>query len=143
GLPSNTIKAIQEDDHGNLWISTSNGISKFSPRTGTFINFNKADGMQIREFKSASIKTQDGKIYFGSTNGFSVFHQDSIKQNTTVPPVYLNNLQIFNNDVVVGEEGSPLQKDISETEAITLSYKQSVFSFEFVALSYASPEQNQ
>jgi ligand-binding sensor domain-containing protein len=29
GLPDNTIKSVLEDSHGNLWLSTNKGISKF------------------------------------------------------------------------------------------------------------------
>ncbi|MDZ7262913.1 MAG: ATP-binding protein, partial [candidate division KSB1 bacterium] len=37
----------------------------------------------------------------------------------------------------------PLAKHISETKEMTLSYNQSVFSFEFAALNFISPEKNQ
>ena len=41
GLSSNRIRGIQEDGQGNLWIATSNGLSKFDPESETFSNFNK------------------------------------------------------------------------------------------------------
>lgn len=143
GLPSNIIKSIQEDGNGNLWISTSNGIAQFNPITATFSNYNKADGLQIKEFNTTSLKTSNGEIYFSSTNGFNVFHPDSIKKTINFPSVYITNLQIFNKDVIVGEEGSLLTQDISEIQEITLSYKHAVFSFEFVALDFISPEEIQ
>jgi len=44
---------------------------------------------------------------------------------------------------MIGERNSPLSKHISETKEITLSYKESVFSFDFVALNYTHPHMNQ
>jgi len=43
----------------------------------------------------------------------------------------------------MGDANSPLQQQISETKEIILSYKQSVFTFEFAALNYTLPDKNQ
>lgn len=40
-------------------------------------------------------------------------------------------------------ENSPLQQHISFTDKLTLSYQDSVFSFEFAALNYSIPQKNQ
>ncbi len=143
GLPNNNIQSIEEDGHGNLWISTLQGISKFNPATESFRNFTPADGLQGNEFNNSSIRTKNGELYFSSPNGFNVFHPDSIRRNTTPPPVYLTNFQLFNRDVKPGDKNSPLKKDISETRELTLSYLESVISFEFAALDFTAPRENQ
>ena len=33
------VQAIQEDNEGNIWVSTESGISKFNPKTERFENF--------------------------------------------------------------------------------------------------------
>ena len=48
-----------------------------------------------------------------------------------------------NIEVKPGKKGAPLTISISDTEEITLEHNQSTFSFDFVALSYLSPGQNQ
>ncbi len=144
GLESSHIKSIVEDDHGVLWLGTSRGISRFDPVKETFRNYSYNDGLQRGEFSRYSVlKTRKGELLFGGTNGFNIFHPDSIKDNPYFPEVYITGLRIFNKPVQIGEKNSPLKKHISETKEITLSYEQSVFSFEFIALNYTHPHMNQ
>ncbi|SDH88905.1 hybrid sensor histidine kinase/response regulator [Mucilaginibacter gossypii] len=144
GLPNNVIYAILKDRKGNLWLSTNKGISRFNPKTKAIRNYDISDGLQGDEFKGHScFQTADGEMFFGGVNGFSTFYPDSLKDNDFVPPVYITGLQIFNKEVNAGAKNSPLQKDISETDSINLSYKQSVLTFEFAALNYTIPEKNQ
>ncbi len=82
-------------------------------------------------------------MFFGGVRGFSTFHPDSLKYNDFIPPIYLTGLLIFNKTVSVGDKSSVLQKDISETKQITLSYKQSVITLEFAALGFTIPLKNE
>ncbi len=149
GLPDNTIKGICEDEHGNLWLSTNKGISKFIngtmlPENPEFENFNINDGLQGNEFNRRSyFKDNNGFMYFGGTNGYNVFNPDSIKRNTYVPPVLLTDFLLFNKPVKINDKNSPLKQEIGITKQITLSYKETVITFEFAALNYLAPEKNQ
>jgi len=144
GLPVDLINAIQEDKHGNLWLSTSKGISRLNPDSGTVRNYTVEDGLQGNDFNfKSSLRSRSGRLYFGGVNGFNEFYPDSIRDNPFPPPVVLTNLQIFNKTVLAQTPNSPLTKDISQTREITLSYRQSVFSFEFAALNYSVPQKNQ
>lgn len=150
GLPVNTIVGILEDDHGNLWLSSINGISqvKISSVKGKIEilckNYNRNDGLQGEIFNRWSFyKDSNGKMYFGGINGFNVFHPDSIFSNNIAPPVFITDFFLFYKPVVIGGKGSPLIKDISRTEELVLTYKQSIFTFNFVALNYIFSEKNQ
>lgn len=144
GLPNSVIFAILKDRKGNLWLSTNKGISRFNPKTKAIRNYGISDGLQGDEFKGHSgFQTADGEMFFGGVNGFSTFYPDSLKDNDFIPPVYITGLQIFNKEISPGAKNSPLQKDISETDFINLSYKHSVLTFEFAALNYTIPEKNQ
>ena len=142
-LASEFIKGILEDKQGNLWISSSNGLTMFNPETHGFRKFNTRDGLQGLEFEDNScLLTRDGTMYFGGVNGFNTFDPAQIGINRFVPPVYVTEFQISNRKVGVGTEGTPLTKDISYTDEIRLDYDQSTFSFLFSALNFVVPENN-
>lgn len=144
GLANNVIQAIEEDQQGNLWLSTNNGISKFDPQKKIFRNYELAEGGQINAFnRLSSFSNQKGEIYFGGINGMNVFQPDSIPDSGLTPPVYFTELQVFNKSVDFREKDTPLSQSITEAKEIKLSYRQSVFSLEFVALDYTSPGKNQ
>lgn len=147
GLPSNSIQGILEDDQHNLWISSNNGLSKFNPVKETFHNFNESNGLQSNEFAvNSCYKTREGKMYFGGMNGFNVFSPSEIKRNPFIPSVVLTDFKLFNQEVPIATKPgikSILQKSITETDAIVLSYDQNVFSFEFAALNFSHPQNNQ
>ena len=150
GLPSNIIYGILEDERGHLWLSTNKGLSKFDPVTETFKNYDARDGLQSNQFgEGAYHKSRSGEMFFGGINGFNAFHPDSIKDNSHLPPIVITDFQIFNKSVPLKRDSLEestgsflLDKHISETEAITLSYRESVFSFEFAALHFSAPEKN-
>lgn len=142
GLPSNVITGIVGDHHGNIWISTYMGLSKLNISQRTFINYTQTDGLQGNEFtKRASLVAKNGELFFGGTEGFNSFYPEDIKSNTVIPPVVITDLQVFNTSVK--NNRSILAQHISEAEKVVLSYEQSVFSFEFVALNFTLPEKNQ
>lgn len=144
GLPNDVVYAILDDKEGNLWMSTNYGLSKFNPRTHVFKNFDAKDGLQDNEFNSTSyFKSASGELFFGGINGFNAFYPEDFRDNPHAPPVVLTGFQIFNKSISHKTPGSPLSQAISETEEITLSFEDKVFSFEFAALDFTAPSKNQ
>src|SRR5205085_2375186 len=85
-------------------------------------------------------------MYFGGVNGFNKFFPDHIRSTPFDPPLVITGFQLFNKEVAISgadAKDSILTKDITETKEITLSYKQSVLSFEFASLNYTIPEKKQ
>jgi len=140
-LSSNIIWGILEDQQGHLWLRTNDGLSKFDPQKETFRNYGRIDGLQGGDFVPAYHKTKDGQMFFGGTNGFNAFYPDQITDNPHIPPVVITNFQLANQPVPIGED-SVLKQSISQSEHLTLSYQDQLFSFEFAALNYRSPNKN-
>ncbi|HEY5326034.1 MAG TPA: two-component regulator propeller domain-containing protein [Mucilaginibacter sp.] len=144
GLCNNVINSIEADGQGYLWLSTDDGISKFDPQTHRFINYNRENGLQNREFIVRSgFRSSTGELYFGGINGFNVIDPANTIQNKNIPPVVVTDFLLFNKSVTPDTKNSPLSQSITETKEITLSHTQTVFTFEFSALDYTFPENNQ
>jgi signal transduction histidine kinase/ligand-binding sensor domain-containing protein len=147
GLPNENIVGILEDNKDNLWISTSNGLSKFNIKKDTVINYYESDGLQSNAFgHNAYFKDQKGRMYFGGFNGISAFYPDSIKPNPFLPKVEFTDIKLFNKSVQIGEKINGdiiISKSINYTSEIILTHKNNVFTIIFAALHYTCPEKNQ
>jgi ligand-binding sensor domain-containing protein/serine phosphatase RsbU (regulator of sigma subunit) len=143
GLPNNVIYGIQLDENENIWGSTNKGLFMLNKATQQIQTFDINSGLQDNEFNSGSCyKSSDGEIFFGGLNGFNSFFPSDIKYNTIPPKIVITDFRIFNKSVIISKN-SPLNRSITQTEELTLSYKDYVFSFEFAALSFESQHKNQ
>ena len=68
-------------------------------------------------------------------DGASEFAPDSIVDSPFAPPLVLTGFNIF-------DKPAHLEKSLSHTGEITLSYRDNFFSFEFAALDFATPDRN-
>lgn len=144
GLPSNTIDGILEDNTGNLWLSTGHGLSKFNISAKTFRNFTRDDGLIANEFiDNSCLKSKNGMFFYGCNEGFNCFYPEKIKDDSITQPVRLTDFKLFNRSARAGREGSPLEKNISQTKKIVLKYNQSTFTIDFVALNYIHGSKSQ
>jgi signal transduction histidine kinase/ligand-binding sensor domain-containing protein len=144
GLPNNSIAGLALDKFNNLWVSTQDGLCRFDYKSNTIKTFVQSDGLQGNEFIDKSIfTTHDGHILVGGRNGFNIISPNKIVENKRIPNIIITNFQIFYQPVKIGIEGSPLKKQISETKELTLSYEQSVLTFNFVSMDFVNSSKNQ
>lgn len=144
GIKSSVIYGIVNDHKGKLWLSTNSGIYEFDPKTNSSRNFGKWDNLQSQQYNyKACYKASDGKLYFGGINGFNAFDPGQIKTANNSMPVSFTNFQLFNKDLNLNDENSPLKKSVNYTSHITLQHDQSVMSFEYAALSFIAPNKTQ
>jgi signal transduction histidine kinase/ligand-binding sensor domain-containing protein len=143
GLPSMSIQGILPDEKNKaLWLSTFEGISRFSIAEEQFNNFSIEDGIQGRLFADGSyLKTSGGLMVFGGNNGITVFNPDDIAKNSTPPKVFITDfkmgdLSIFGNLGLSKKEGSNKAKDI------VLHFDQNSISINYTGIHYANPARN-
>lgn len=144
GLANNQALCILEDEEFNLWISTTNGLSKFNTTEEYFQNFSSNDGLSNNQFcYGAAYKTKSGELLFGSITGFNMFNPNEIITDNNEVPIVLTDLKIFNKSILISDDKKAvLTKSISETDHLTLNYDQNVFTIEFSALNYINSENN-
>lgn len=143
GLTDNLIFGIKEDKRGRLWLSTNNQIFCFNPKDTSFRSYNKHDGVEGGGFYDGAYHQSPltGLIFFGAM-GLVVFHPDSIRDDTYIPPVAISRFQYL----VRGKGGAVLteEKGILEKASITLTHQQkTLLLFEFSSLSFSKPRKNQ
>lgn len=130
-------------DYEYLWISTNSGLIKYRPEQNVTQLYTKTDGLQNNQFSpSAGIKTADGRLWFGGINGFNSFYPRELVMNKQAPAVVLTNLKLFNKNISCNDAGSPLECALGYTKHLTLNHRQSIFSIEFIALSFTAPLKN-
>jgi len=140
GLANNQTLAILEDNEHFLWISTTNGLSKFDPESERFHNFSLKNGFQNNQFTyGAAYKTTNGELLFGGISGFNIFNPIKIKSGDYFPQIVLTDLKIFNKSVKIGDlKKDILTKSITETEKIELKYDQNSITLDFASFDYAN-----
>ena len=140
GLPSNFVFKTIEDNHRQLWITTSKGLVKLDPATRDMTIYTKANGLLYDQFNyNSGFKDAKGTLYFGSIKGMISFRPETFLAPEGTPPVYITGFQVHNKELLI-EKQSPLQQSILYTNALTLPYDKSSISLDFAALSYISPE---
>ena len=148
GLANNNIASIQEDEDGVCWVATANGISRITPQQTSqgykfqIVNFNTEDGLQNGKFhENSSIKTRDGKLYFGGHHGINTFHPKEIHYNqSSVKPIF-SSFRLFNTPIKERETYNGhiiFDKPINKMEEIILQHDENFFTLEFTGLNYVN-----
>jgi signal transduction histidine kinase/DNA-binding response OmpR family regulator/ligand-binding sensor domain-containing protein len=152
GIVNNSIRSITEDDLGNIWISTSNGISRINVSQKDELyqysihNYNKYDGVIETEFLPRAVfKTSTSSLLWGSLDGFNEINLEQLnhsEQKTSMPllaKLLLSGTEVKQNEYYAGNE--ILKQSISSTTEIQLKYFQNHVGFEFSSLNYVNPTQ--
>lgn len=135
GMPSDIVNGILEDNDGYMWISTANGLARLNPDDGTFINYDRTDGLTNDQFYwNATCRLSDGRLLFGTVDG--LIKLDGVVKKPKEPhyPVYFTSLSVANEPVYAGSKITPL--DISSTKHITIHERDKSFTVGFSALDY-------
>ena len=138
-----SVKMILEDERGNLWMSTNGGgIFMFSPDQEEFIQYTCEDGLSSNRFHNAAgFKDATGKLYFGSSEGYTFFDPETIKKSSFTPDLMISGIT-FNNDI----ENTPglhyFRKQIQEKGGIRIAPSTQLITIELAAVEYSLSQKN-
>lgn len=150
GFAGESVSALHEGRDGKLWIGTTRGLHRLDPESGEVRVFTAEDGLPASEISWHALTTlADGRLAIGTTEGFALFDPREADRRVSPPPVVLTGLELFNRPVpIVAPDETPgaerpvglvLERALSRTDALTLGYRDSVFTLEFAGLDYGSP----
>ena len=145
GMANDNIMAIQEDKTGCLWISTESGLHKFNPKTNQFQLFKFSDDFSSNIFSEAACLTcQDGRMLWGSQNGFYFFNPKQLDQKQKEKnKVLLTGFSIYDQEARIDRKKAPLKQSVTFAEKITLKAAEKVFHIDFSTLNFKGPGVNQ
>ncbi|MEJ2105274.1 MAG: two-component regulator propeller domain-containing protein, partial [Ignavibacteriaceae bacterium] len=136
GLVNNQVESILEDDSGNLWIGTDNGLSKFNPQTHRIKNYLISENFNGNRFwTNSACRTSTGEMLFGSRDGFIMFNPNSIKDDPTAPQVVISNVSLFSQP----EKQLKINGFIPDLDELDLSYNENDLRIDYVGLQFADP----
>jgi len=134
GLINVSIMSISDDEHGNIWVATNNGIGRITHKNGQYKadTYTMSDGLQGNRFvPNAVYKLSDGRILMGGYYGFNAFYPLNIKKNEYIPPTVLTAIKINNLDF-----------DYRKNSNRVFKHKENTLTFEFSSLSYYKSDKN-
>jgi len=141
-LNDSVINGILCDRNGDIWFSTNKGLSCFRMSDSLVKNYTYIDGLQSNEYnRAASFKSESGKLFFGGINGFNAFYPTNIKTNPVAPRVYITSFNCLSEPGFVFRNF--YTKACHDVSPITLTWKQTSFSIDYVALNYLLPQKNE
>ncbi len=144
GLPDDSVTGLLVDASGYLWLTTQKGISRYEETTDSFTHYDTRHGLAANAHprKAATLRLQDGELWFGSTDGVSRIYPAQVRRNQFKPQVVLTGLNLAGIRQKVQPDG-PLGTALDRMASLRLPYPNSVFSLEFAALDYLVPSRNQ
>lgn len=136
------IRSIIEDEHGNLWLSTPDGIARLNRNRDEIRIFGKNFGVSSQTFSyQAAYQGSDGKLYFGDATGYFKFDPVKLSEILKQPEIVISGFQLAEQAIKPGDDG-PLKESLLLLKEIHLRHNQNVFSFDFNIVDYNDPEQN-
>ena len=94
GILDEHMRAVCQDQLGQIWVSTSTTISCWNPRNKRFSNFDYHNGIPNGGFVESSAGiSDDGTLYFASPCGICYFNPRLIIDSQDVTPVQITRFE--------------------------------------------------
>lgn len=139
GLSNNNVQSILE--WGDYYIvCTTSGMSRIKKVSKEIVNYDENDGLQSRQFHYGAVYVcTDGRVLMGGNAGFNIVDFSDVRVNEFVPPIVLEDVKVFNQDVQADQIS--IDENTGET-CLNLNYDQNMVTFRYSALSYSRADKN-
>lgn len=142
GLSNNIVVSLLEDNSGNIWAGTYNGITILNADGTIFGQVFDSDGLINNECNRwSSLKLKDGRLCFGSVEGVSIINTEEIKNNIHErkhPQIYLSQIDFNETQLKIGQ--TEFLETINKGIKLTAGNRNLILSY---ALSnYAQPNES-
>lgn len=143
-----SVVSLAYDNNSYLWAGTNDGLFRIHKKNLKIKFFGLRDGLPSLEFTpNAAYVTANNEIYFGTRDGYVLFESEKVLPNGYKPKIVFTDFKLFNSSVPFGSCSDTmnycLSKHIDYLDEITLSYRDYVFSIDFLALGFRNSEKNE
>ena len=139
-LISDNIYTILPRQDESLLMGTETGITIYSPQKHSFRNWTWEQGLMSVNFNAGSATAWNkSTLVFGGNEGAVKFPTNIQIPEPHYSRLLLRDFMIAYHPVYPGDDGSPLKKDIDETDRLELAYGQNTFSLDVASINYDYP----
>jgi signal transduction histidine kinase/ligand-binding sensor domain-containing protein len=142
----NDLGYLIEDELTNLWIGSYEGLMRVEKKSLAEFTLDRSRKISGRTFltrecsagaQPAAIRTQDGKLWFPTTEGFVSVNPADLKPDTNSPPVVIESVLVDG----VPQKNNPLSS--TWPEMVTLRPENEQLEIHFTALNFSAPKRAQ
>lgn len=129
-----TVHGILEDNFGNIWISTNQGLIRFNPNQQTEQTYGSGNGLGVTEFSDGAFykDSATGILFFGGVNGFVAVKPDFYTDTAYMPEIYLKGISIFGKEYNLYD----FLHEKNGKSVLQLDYKHNFFQLNFQVTDY-------
>jgi signal transduction histidine kinase/ligand-binding sensor domain-containing protein/AraC-like DNA-binding protein len=135
GLPNDYILSCTQDQTGNLWIASQNGLSKFNLQSKAFRNYDSYDGLPKTSFSEAACANlPNSSLVFGTVKGYLAFDPAGITDHKIAANLVFTNLLVNNVNFSHNPDNPIFKGDINYTSGLTLPYYKNTINLDYTVL---------
>lgn len=142
-LPSDIVEiySINWVDE-NIWLGANDGLYAFNKNTKKVSVFKESDGTQGDVYyRLATYKSEDNKLYFGGTGGFTIIDAHLISENPIKPITIISDFYL-DYKPVNSHNDLNINVDMANAATIKLSHNQQNFGFKISSDNFLNSDKN-
>jgi signal transduction histidine kinase/ligand-binding sensor domain-containing protein/DNA-binding response OmpR family regulator len=147
-LPGDMVGSMEEDEQGNLWIGTNQGLARLTlvDRNVAKVRlFTVADGLADNFFNQNASCYRNGRLYFGCSRGIVNFNANIADYNDNDISLCVTDILIDGKslNLIPMEERRKMTQFTSDfTSKLVIPAVYNNFTIRFASLTYNMPQQN-
>ncbi len=143
GLANDDIGSLAEDDAGNLWLGSYEGLVRVGKSSIADVLSGAAKTLACRTFltrecsagaQPAALRARDGRLWFPTIEGLVFVNPTDLRINTNPPPVIIEKVLVDGVDLKTNSLGS------GWSGAVTLTPQNEQLEIHFTSLNFSAPK---
>jgi hypothetical protein len=133
GLLDNCVNSVLEDNQGNLWAISPNGMSMLRQNNGQYQVVYKYPLLKKRRINhlAAYLNPKTNVLYLGSNDGLIIIEIEDLIKKTAKPTVYISRINLHNTASDINTDS--LMARINNSSAISYHWKNNLISFDLAS----------